>query len=87
MIFLKVQRAGSNRCSSGKRKDAETREKQPRNNSADLGVGPVSPQEIHIFEFFDSTKTPKQKKDISIFHSREGLIISRSISGDHLRPD
>ena len=61
-IFLEVQRAGSNRCSSGKRKDAETREKRPRNNSADLGVGLVSPQEIHISEFFYSTKTPNKRK-------------------------
>lgn len=49
------------------RKDAETREKQPRNNSADLGVGLVSPQEIHIFEFFYSTKTPNKRKMLAFF--------------------
>ena len=48
MTVPQFQRADLNSCQSGKGGNAETREEQPRNNSAALGQGPGSPQGIHM---------------------------------------
>ena len=68
----------SDSCSSGKGGDAETREEQPRNNSAALGQGPGSAsRDTHnnIFKLFCRTKTPTKWK----MFQREGhsLITSK----------
>ena len=80
MTFLEFQRAGSNHCWSGKGGEAETREEQPRNNSAALGQGPHSTsRDIHsnIFEVFNRTKTPN-------IYSTENSEISAIIIERHV---
>ena len=49
MIFPEFQRADLNSRQSGKRRDAETREEQPRNNRVALGLGSGStPRDTQI---------------------------------------
>ena len=76
-------------CHSGKGRDAETREEQPRNNSEALGQGPSSTSRDTrktIFEFFTDLNFTNKMEDVSILHFRHhSLISSRVSSGDHLR--
>ena len=64
LTFPELQRAGSDRCESGKAGDAETREEQSRDNPAALGQGPgFSSRNISdnsIFGFLGRPKTPKK---------------------------
>ena len=66
LTFPELQRANSSSCLSGEGENAETKEEQSRNNSANLRQGSgSSSREMHknIFELFCRTKAPTQMED------------------------
>lgn len=75
MTFPEIQKAGSDGCSSGKGRDAETREEQSRDNSAALGQVLVPPQGIVKTALRSSTElNPQQREDVheAFFIPKEG---------------
>ena len=69
MTFPELQKAGSDGCSSGKGRDAETREEQSRDNSAALGQVLVPPQGIITIALRSSTELNPNKGKMSMKHS------------------